>query len=272
MKQRSERKRLPCGIDTLEIEITDDGSRTLKSRLTGDSYHSASGGLTETRQVYLRNSGVEPRLTSGQRCRVLEIGLGTGMGMLVTVDCAARHQAPLYYVAVEYEWLAASVIGELDPASWVNDRSIVENYLSWRATVPPRGTNLGSPSAGRAPSLVSRPPQAGEVSVHRWQAGNEQVVEVHLADALRWEHPGGSFDAIYFDPFAPHSNTELWQVPMLRKMEKLLSPTGRLVTYCVKREVRDRLSEVGFVVQKLPGPAAGKREVLVAAKEGGLLS
>ncbi|TWU17690.1 tRNA 5-methylaminomethyl-2-thiouridine biosynthesis bifunctional protein MnmC [Novipirellula galeiformis] len=264
MNQRVERTKLPCDVATLEIEVTDDGSRTLKSRVTGDSYHSASGALCETRHVYLLNSGIQERLSSGQSTRVLEIGLGTGMGMFVTVDCAIAHKTQLHYVAVEYEWISAPVVASLAPETWVSNPSIVANYLKWRAAVK-------LPSAVEAhgeASLISRPPHDAETSVHHWQAGDEQEVAVHLADVLAWDYAGDRFDAIYFDPFAPETNTELWQTATFEKMYKLLPPGGRLVTYCVKREVRDRLSAVGFKVRKTRGPAGGKREVLVAEKAG----
>ena len=41
---------------------------------------------------------------------------------------------------------------------------------------------------------------------------------------------------------------------------------GVFVTYCAKGEVRRRLQSVGFMVERLPGPPGGKREILRAVK------
>ncbi|GAA4450835.1 tRNA (5-methylaminomethyl-2-thiouridine)(34)-methyltransferase MnmD [Novipirellula rosea] len=259
MNQRANRVRLPCQDPTLEIEVTDDGSRTLINKATGDSYHSSSGAISETRQVYLRNSGVQERLSSGQATRVLEIGLGTGMGMFLTVDHAIKHGTPLDYVALEYHWLSADVVRELAPESWVDNTAVVADYIRWRSSVPESQL-----PCGQLPNSESAEPKL--TSEFRWHAGEHQVVQIQLVDALRWRHEGESFDAIYFDPFAPDTNAELWQTPMLAVMYKLLNMDGRFVTYCVKREVRDRLKAVGFDVRKIRGPEGGKREVLVATR------
>tara|TARA_R110002073_G_scaffold133122_19_gene280301 strand:- start:9275 stop:10102 length:828 start_codon:yes stop_codon:yes gene_type:complete len=274
MNQRANRVRLPCQDPTLEIEVTDDGSRTLINKATGDSYHSSSGAISETRHVYLRNSGVQERLSSGQATRVLEIGLGTGMGMFLTVDHAIKHGTPLDYVALEYHWLSADVVRELAPESWVDNTAVVADYIRWRSSVPapqlpsgqlPSGQlPSGQLPSGHLPNSESAEPKL--ISGFCWHAGEHQVVQIQLVDALRWRHEGESFDAIYFDPFAPDTNAELWQTPMLAVMYKLLNMDGRFVTYCVKREVRDRLKAVGFDVRKIRGPEGGKREVLVATR------
>ncbi|WP_372725454.1 tRNA (5-methylaminomethyl-2-thiouridine)(34)-methyltransferase MnmD [Novipirellula sp.] len=264
MNQRANRVRLPCQDPTLEIEVTDDGSRTLIQKATGDSYHSSSGAITETRQVYLQNSGVAERLSTGQATRVLEIGLGTGMGMFLTVDQAIKHRAPLDYVALDYHWLSANVVRELAPESWVDNPAVVADYIQWRSSVTDLQFPRDPSQSGHLPSGESAEPKS--TSVYRWHAGEHQVVQIQRVDALRWRHEGRCFDAIYFDPFAPDTNAELWQTPLLAVMYKLLNTDGRLVTYCVKREVRDRLTAVGFDVRKIRGPKGGKREVLVATR------
>ncbi len=243
--------RIRSTIDSVDpsrlVQITDDGTRTLVNRATGDSYHSASGALSETIHVYLRNSGIENRLERGLPTRVLEIGLGTAMGMLATVDLAASTGTSLQYVAIENDWISYEVIRSLHPESWVRDAEIVESFLTFRASLP----FVVTPSNYRW-SLRSNI----EVSI---QVGN--ALDIHLIDAIEER-----FDAIYFDPFAPESNPTLWQREFLERMFSLLKPGGRLTTYCVKREVRDLLYHIGFCVEKVRGPAKGKREVLIASK------
>lgn len=230
------------------VQITDDRSRTLIDPARGVAFHSASGGLAETTHVYLENSGVAERLRSRQPCNVLEIGLGVGMGLLVTLDAAITHSCPLHYVAIENDWLPGDVLRTLNFEELLSQPSLAESFYQWRD------------------SFGSMVP-AGE---HRRMFGPSQQVIVHHLDALLWTPaPEQRFDAIYFDPFAPEINPELWSSSFLSRLQRLLGPHGRLVTYCVNRQVRETLCAAGFIPQKVPGPPGGKREVMVARKEGG---
>ena len=74
-----------------------------------------------------------------------------------------------------------------------------------------------------------------------------------------------SFDLIYFDAFGARVQPELWTVELFSKMFRALKMNGILVTYSAKGSVRRAMLEVGFEVEKLPGPP-GKREMLRALK------
>ena len=231
-------------IENLVIQITDDGSRTLFWENTDDGFHSGCGALTETRHVYLKNSGVSERLNSQMPTSVLEIGVGTGMGLLVTLDLAVELNAPLRYVGVENDWIHSDVLRALRPHDWVTRKSVADDYLRFRQRAEPTET------------------------VHRWTVTNSQSVDVITEDLLEWNCDSNEpFDAIYFDPFAPASNPKLWTAEVFHRMHGLLNDHGKLVTYCVKRSVRDALEESGFEVDRVPGPVKGKREVLIATKD-----
>ena len=240
---RPPRSRFPSGDDRFWVEITDDGSRTLVRTDSGVSFHSGSGAATETRHVYLHNSGVTERLRAGTATRVLEVGLGSGMALLMTLGLAARHAAPLDYVAVDHCWPTASALEQLRPATWGADPKLVKTFLDWRRSL---GDDLPE---GR----------------YLWSPASQIRVTVCLCDARSWvaEDPQ-TFDAIYFDPFAPPDSPELWDRGLLRRLRKALADGGCLVTYCVSRQARQRFEDAGFRVRRVPGPPGGKREVLVA--------
>ncbi|TWT79305.1 tRNA 5-methylaminomethyl-2-thiouridine biosynthesis bifunctional protein MnmC [Planctomycetes bacterium CA13] len=247
MPNSYQRPTMPSARESLSIQVTDDHSRTLIKHDTGDSYHSGSGAISETRHVYLNNSGAQQRLAVGQPTRVLEIGLGTAMAMLLTLDQAVRYDTPLDYVAIELDLLSAEVIESLQPKSWIENSELAEQFLEWRRKCD-------------NPALPS---------VHVWCPSEKHRVEVVLDDACGWHDLERTFDTIYFDPFAPESNPELWTHAVLERMFTMLQQGGSLVTYCVKRAVRDRLAAIGFDVSKVPGPEKGKREVLIATKPPG---
>jgi tRNA U34 5-methylaminomethyl-2-thiouridine-forming methyltransferase MnmC len=73
------------------------------------------------------------------------------------------------------------------------------------------------------------------------------------------------FNLIYFDAFGARVQPELWTVAIFKKMFNALKSEGYLVTYAAKGSVRRAMQEVGFLVERLPGPP-GKREMLRARK------
>jgi tRNA U34 5-methylaminomethyl-2-thiouridine-forming methyltransferase MnmC len=73
------------------------------------------------------------------------------------------------------------------------------------------------------------------------------------------------FDLIYFDAFGYRVQPELWSKEIFEKMYQSLKDGGVLVTYAAKGVVRRTMQEVGFAVERLPGPP-GKREMLRATK------
>ena len=73
------------------------------------------------------------------------------------------------------------------------------------------------------------------------------------------------YDIIYFDAFGARVQPELWTVDIFQKMYNALQDNGVLVTYAAKGSVRRAMQEVGFTVERLPGPP-GKREMLRATK------
>ena len=242
------RPKSPTGIENLVVQVTDDGSRTLMWEHRNDGFHSGCGALTETRHVYLNNSGVADRLANGHPTTVLEVGLGTGMGLLLTLEFALQHSTPVRFIAIENDWLPADVLRKLHPHDWVTENALAEQFLAFRESVDASRT-------------------AHAASSHTWQPDPNLHVEVVMEDLRDWScTQENTFDAVYFDPFAPDSNPELWTLEVFQKMHALLLPGGSLTTYCVNRRIRDRLCESGFDVQKVPGPENGKREVLVAKK------
>ena len=68
------------------------------------------------------------------------------------------------------------------------------------------------------------------------------------------------FDLIYFDAFGPRAQADMWQVSHFQKLYNALKPSGVLVTYCAKGQVKRDLKSVGFSLEALPGPP-GKREM-----------
>lgn len=228
--------------DDTEPVQTADGSLTLYSRRYGQSYASHRGALAEARAVFLANSGVGARLTRGEAVRVLEVGFGTGLNFFVTAAACLEHPgAALYYSALEHTLLGAEPVRQLGYETLVAC-DVVAHYLEWRG-------GLGEP--------------AGKTSVFEWQ---NVRLELLLGEATEQTLPPATFHAVYHDAFSPEVNPELWSERFLAELVRALRPGGALVSYCVQGRVRRTLQRLGLEVSKYPGPAGGKREVLVARK------
>jgi tRNA U34 5-methylaminomethyl-2-thiouridine-forming methyltransferase MnmC len=238
-----QRETIPIDGAELLIQVTDDDSRTLIRADSNVAYHSASGAASETSHVYLGNSAVGNRLQAGKPTAVLEIGFGTGLGLLMTLDAAFAAGTPLRYESVEYELLSPEILSRLQLGRFLRHPQLVDALLGWLDSLGPRVP------AGR----------------YRWQAGDRQTLWLIHGDVREIDFSNTQpVDAIYFDPFAPSENPDLWKPDFLKLMRSLLNTDGRLVTYAVSREVRNSFAKAGFQVQRVSGPPGGKREVLIA--------
>ena len=58
----------------------------------------------------------------------------------------------------------------------------------------------------------------------------------------------------------------MWDQSLFDSLYNALNGGGILTTYCAKGVVRRMLQASGFMVERLPGPPGGKREILRATK------
>lgn len=265
------RKTIPTSVPQLDWVITDDGSRTLCNRHLNETYHSGCGAVAESLVVYLKNSGVAARLANRQMTRVLEYGFGTGTSFLLTAALADGMRTPLEYWAIENQLLPAEILGQLGIVSCgqVDSPDFIKNFdcatdfsralqsLHLRLVEWVAQTLEQCSSATTAPHF--REQSLSEFVRLKLWLGDARDFPTRIAIA-------DGFNAVYFDPFSPEKSPELWNTSLFQSIYEMLKPGGSLTSYCVKGEVRRMLSEVGFRIEKLPGPSQGKREVLVAHK------
>jgi tRNA U34 5-methylaminomethyl-2-thiouridine-forming methyltransferase MnmC len=216
----------------------------LRSTRFAQTCHSLAGAREETCHVSLELSGVAERLLAGRATRVLEVGFGTGLGLLLTADLARSSGAALDFVSLERDLLDADLLRGLRTQELLGDAELAARLAAaLEARAPTGDLTLELAPRARAAVLVGD--------------ARERVLE--LAPE--------SFDACYLDPFSPDVNPELWTEEFLQRIHAVLRPGARLSSYCVRGEVRRRLRALGFRVEKRPG-VGRKREVLVAWKLG----
>ena len=218
-----------------KIIITADGSTTIHIPEWNEQYHSVHGAIQEAEHVYIKN-GLLHLFTNSKSANysILEIGFGTGLNCLLSVQNAKIHKKPLNYVGVDAFPIMDEEIEKLNYPKLIDGTSDLFSQMhssSWEETHPLK-PNF---------SLFK----------------TKQLFEELILDQ--------QFDLIYFDAFGARVQAELWTVEIILRMYDFLTFGGCLVTYSAKGSVRRALKEVGFIVEKLAGPP-GKREMLRACK------
>lgn len=214
-----------------EIRQTADGSPTIYLPSCGESYHSKHGAIQEAFHVFIHNG---LHCLKKQQINLLEIGFGTALNVLITAIEAEKNDVHISYEAVEAFPLTIDEVQQLNYAQLLG---VSESNFQRFHTTPWEIEVVLSPHF----SLKKRQQQFEEIT-----------------DSER-------FDLIYYDAFGARVQPELWTATMFRKMYNALSPGGILVTYASKSSARRAMLEVGFTVEKLPGPV-GRREMLRATK------
>ena len=219
-----------------EVIRTDDGSPTVRSSSFGVTYHSIHGALTESIHVFL-NAGFHFRLQSVRTgLHVLEVGLGTGLNALLTVEAARRAEIKVRYTALEPYPLDSETISSLQYTAG-DLQHLKEEFKAIHQAPPNQATDITNQFA-----LTILP---------------DQLQDLELAKSV---------DLVYFDAFAPSAQPEMWTIEALARVRDVMAPGGVLVTYCAQGQFKRNLKSLGFTVEGIPGPP-GKREMVRATLE-----
>ena len=217
-----------------EIIITGDGSPTIYVPELDEHYHSIHGALNESLHVFIQ-AGLANRLEQKQSINILEIGLGTGSNLLLTLNFIQSLPVQINYDALEPFPISDEIIVALS-----------ENITAFKCT---KETFEQIHTAGAGVPILL----------------NAKLIFTKVQETLQNVELDKRYDIIYFDAFGPRAQPEMWEAANFDKLFQNMEPGGVLVTYCAKGAVRRTLQEIGFMVEKLPGPP-GKREMLRATK------
>lgn len=224
------------------IERTEDGSATLFVPELNEHYHSTKGARTESQHIFI-DMGL--KASAAPSPHILEIGFGTGLNAWLTLKEAEESCRDVHYTGVELYPLEWQTIEQLNYVP--NDKQITVN-------------NEQQTAIGLFKQLHTSP----------WEEDVRLTPHFTLRkvqeDINKWKVEGSRFNLVYFDAFAPEKQPEMWSQELFNRIYVLLAKDGILTTYCAKGVVRRMLQAAGFLVERLPGPPGGKREILRARK------
>ena len=160
--------------------------------------------------------------------QILEIGFGTGLNCILSLEAGLAYGQNIRYTALEPHPISVEEAASL-------------NY-----------------SNSHFQALHSGP----------WQEDltlNEHFVLQKLKLPLQEFETNQTFHLVYLDAFDAAVQPELWTTAIFEKLSGFLEPGSTLVTYSSKGEVRRSMIKAGLKPEKIPGPPF-KREMLRAIK------
>ena len=219
------------------IQTTEDGSDTILIPQLNVTYHSRYGAIQESMHVFIQ-TGLQHflSLNKTETVYILEIGFGTGLNALLSLNEALKLKQKIFYEGVEPFPISNEEATLLNYAGIIN-HNLKKEFLQFHSCAFDEAVPVNN--------LFSFKKVNNELQ-------NFQSLE--------------KFHLIYFDAFDPNAQPELWTVAIFEKLYQMLYKGGMLVTYCSKTIVRKALLAAHFYVEKLKGPAH-KREVIRAIKK-----
>lgn len=218
------------------IRYTTDGSKTLFVEDWEEGYHSHHGALQEAQHVFIDNGLMQLKKKS---ITILELGFGTGLNALVSIQSFLKSDVEtIHYYGVEKFPVSEEEIVELDYGSLFETDDL----------------------------------KSAHHKMHQSQWGQSEAIldgfyltkiKEDFFNLSKIQMP--SIDLVYFDCFGARVQPELWEKPLLEIVAEKMGSGGIFTTYSSKGSVRRALVELGFKVEKLPGPK-GKREMINAIK------
>lgn len=216
------------------VQLTEDGSSTIYIEEMDENYHSSHGAVQEAKHVFLKY-GLDA--VNNNTVKIFEMGFGTGLNALLTIESINRSGKKIFYSAIEAFPVEKDLISELNYLDLVDgDLSLEFNKMhdsQW-------GENIDITDT---------------FCLHKIH----EKIEDYKVDIE-------TVDLVYFDAFGPRAQSEMWKREVLDKMYSMLKTGGVLVTYCAMGQFKRDLKSLGFELESLPGPP-GKREMTRAIKK-----
>lgn len=212
---------LDCEV---EVVVTRSGAPAMRDRRSGEVMHPLVGPLVEAERLYVAPSRLAARLREPdpRPLTLLDVGLGAGSNAIAA-------------------WrLAASLPGRARALRLVSfDRSQAALEL---ALEPAHAAAFGldGDAGGAARALLERGCAASAHADWRLRLGE-------LPQSLALE-PVACADIVFWDPFSPSANPELWSVQAFTALRRLCRDGATFHTYSGATATRSALLLAGFAV------------------------
>ena len=216
----------------LIIEKTSDGSDTIFVPSLDEHYHSIHGAKQESLHVFI-SAGLSCIKKDLSSIKILEVGFGTGLNAILTIEYALKNNLKINYRTVELYPIDIKLIDQL-------------NYNDMNSSFKKIHHSLWNKEVEISENFILKKVETD------FSQNRESISDSY-------------FDLIFFDAFAPDKQAEMWTQSIFDDLYIHTNPNGILCTYCAKGSVRRMLQQAGYSVERLPGPP-GKREMIRATR------
>ena len=176
-----------------------------------------------------------------QPIRIFEMGFGTGLNALLSLQYAIEKNLIIDYITVEKFPIDASQYFQLNYNEQLNEPGLKDFFIAMHEVSFNQQLNIHP-----------------NFRLLKLKGDLEEILKTS-------SQLDKTFDLIFYDAFAPSAQPELWTEEVFSLLIRLLSPVGFLTTYCSKGVVRRAMQSAGFSIEKIPGPP-GKREMVRASR------
>lgn len=220
-----------------EIKTTTDGSKTLYISELNENYHSQHGALQEANHVFIDNG---LKLINNYEINILELGFGTGLNVLVTINELLKNDKNhiINYYALEKYPINKSEFLNMEYDLLFDFAKSREIYLKLHESDWNQMTEI-------IPGFNLK-----KINCDFFELKNIELPKINL---------------VYFDCFGARVQPDLWEKPLFEIVSNTMETGGLLTTYSSKGSVRRILQDLNFKVEKKAGPP-GKREMINATK------
>ncbi len=225
-----------CQMYQKRIIKSEDGSHTIELIGQNEQYHSTHGAIQESNHVYIKH-GLERITQNADTISILEVGMGTGLNVLLTWIYAKKHHLKVNYYAIEAFPVEEEIWRQLNYATLQNESDSEEIYDRIHQSAWNETTELAKD--------------------FKFKKIEDSILEHQL--------PKTEFDVVYFDAFNPDLEPKLWTSDVFENIFSSMKNESVLSTYSTKGIVKRAMKSCGFKIEKKPGPP-GKREILNAVK------
>lgn len=218
-------------MSELEVIVTRDGHRVVRDAEHDELMH-PFGPRLEAESLYVGPAHIATRLADGP-LTVFDAGLGAGTNAIAAWR-AARGQTGLRLVSFDLTLDALALVLREAPADFGfeddADRAAAKALVDHHSYEDPRGA---------------------------WR-----FVRGDLPRTLTT--PGAQADVVFWDPYAPQANPNLWNVAAFTALRAVCAARATVHTYAAGTSVRAAMILAGFAVGR--GPSIGtKSETTIAA-------
>ena len=230
---------------------TADGTETLFNEEYGEAYHSTkAGAYTESLHKFINPCKIPQLAKEKGFIKILDVGFGLGYNVAVAIREAVNSNPDV----------------KLDIISIEKDKTVFEKIKTLNIQ-----ENLEDIYKQILNGKFKQSKIGGEIIESYEAEGKNFYLKILFGEGRKiiklLSENNYQFNAIFYDPFSPKVNTEMWTLDLFRYIKKLIDKKGILATYSASLSVRKGLQEAGFKIG-LVEPVGRKSYSTVATLEG----